>query len=154
VDLEEVDDLCLCNRSARLSTSTEALEYQYAIFVEFQLPASLDGEVLPRAHLLAPTFSHRTHSDAFARVSSIAQHELDVRIGPIDPSEIPAFPVRDDRAHEVDVSPNPSRVVVPFETEVGEGALAVGIDGESCEPTLSKLEHIHKLPPDLSGPWH
>src|SRR5439155_10818298 len=73
-------------------------------------------------------------------LGTVGNHDLDLAVSPVGPGEVPAFPVREDRAHEVQVlrhglllqPSHPQRLAV---IEIGAAAphLAVAkVDDERC----------------------
>ena len=73
------------------------LSLELTIFVRGQT------ELLPEAQPAAEVLCHVCQARPGARVGSVSGHVLDLGVCPIGRVELAAFPVRVDRAHEVQV---------------------------------------------------
>src|SRR5262249_25958354 len=88
---------------ARLAASGVVAEHEHSIGVHLSV---LLRNVAPIVHLgehLTYRSGHLGQTFRAHAVQPAVYHELDLGIGPIYPPHVPPFPVRVDRAHEVEV---------------------------------------------------
>ena len=90
-------------KSASLAMSTATGEHEDALVVELPVLVSLGTELLPAAHNSPPSGGHALKPPGTPAIGSIGDYVLDLGVGPVRSAEVPAFPVRVDRAHEVEV---------------------------------------------------
>src|ERR1700751_3754409 len=90
-------------KPARLSFPAEAGEHEYALAIELPVLSCLGAEALPGAAEVSPAVRHlRRPRPPIGRWTG-GEHVLDAGVPPVDPCHVAAFPVRVNRAHEVQV---------------------------------------------------
>jgi hypothetical protein len=94
---------CLKFNPARLSPSANVHQHDNAFVVELAVLVRDRVEILPGSKELAHAICHPRQLRPGPRIGPIGEHELDLWVRPISPTELPAFPHRVDRAHEVEV---------------------------------------------------
>jgi hypothetical protein len=88
---------------ARAATSEVMDQHEHPVIAKLPVLLSSDADILKGADPLAPCLRHRACANRAPRFRSISNHELDLRVRPISPAEVPAFPGRVNRAHQVQV---------------------------------------------------
>ena len=91
-------------RAAQIEPASAAAdEHEHTLIIDFTELVHHHAVVLPRANELAPGLSHLAHSRPAPGRGPIGDHELDLGMRPLGRAEVAPLPVREDRAHEVQV---------------------------------------------------
>jgi len=88
---------------ARSAVSGQALEHEDAPVVKLAVLLRLGTPMLPGAQEYSAAFHHPGQPAPTTGCWSVGVDVLNLGIGPVGPAEVAAFPVRVDRAHEVEV---------------------------------------------------
>src|SRR5262245_40026757 len=90
-------------QAARLATAAAAGQHEYPLVVELAVLLRLETVLLTAAQEVTEAPGHLRRPHPGARLGTIGDHVLDLGIRPLRPREVPAFPVRVDRAHQLHV---------------------------------------------------
>src|SRR5271166_1435787 len=102
--LEQVREPFFDLDSTRLAAPADAPGHEHTSTVKLAVLVNLHGaEVLPLVKPPTPRRGHRGDALGAVGIELDVPDELDVDVRPIDSTEIPAFPVRVDGAHKVQV---------------------------------------------------
>src|SRR5207302_1168096 len=88
---------------ARLTAPGKTAEHEHALAVKLAVLLRLEVILRPDTSEPAPALCHAGESGPAARRSPVGHRPLDRGMGPDSRAEVAAFPVGEDRAHEVHV---------------------------------------------------
>jgi len=122
-------------QSARLTAPAAVAENKHALSVELAILVSDEADFLKPAQEVTKALYRFVYPRPPTRRRSIGKHVLDLGMYPLDRAEVPAFPIRVDRAHEVQVLRHRPRSIAqeckPFDEGRPGGRPG---DGEPHEP--------------------
>jgi hypothetical protein len=87
----------------RFAAGADGSVHEYSPAIELTEAPSVGAVPLKRAQELAPALSHLGHPPPVAGRRPVGDHQLDIGVRPIGRAVVTAFPVRVDRAYEVQV---------------------------------------------------
>ena len=114
------------------------VEHEDTLVVDLAVLVCLKPDILPGSQTVADKLCHIGQPRPRAWFRPIDDHKLDLGMRPVTPTEVPAFPVRVDRAHEVEVR----RHCLVVQAEVGEGAIVVEVGDEPRDFAVADMEQL------------